>query len=312
MSKFPNAIPLPDEFYDARKKREKELFKFACIGVSFRIAITIIELIGFYFTSSSSLFTDAISTLADVFSTFFLIICIKLAQRPPDFNHPFGHGRFEPFGGLILGLLFVVLGFSLLIQQFFGVIQHTEHQNLQYAWLFPFIAVILLEICYRLIMKVAKQERSTALEVDAIHYRIDSLTSLIAMTALLIAVYYPSLSGLIDHLGALTIASFMIIIGLYSCKNNFNQLMDKKPEKELFDKVIFAANQVEGVQGTEKTRIQYYGPDAHVDIDIEVDPKMAVEDAHEISQKVRSEIQKAWPAVRDVTVHIEPYYANDH
>lgn len=63
---------------------------------------------------------------------------------------------------------------------------------------------------------------------------------------------------------------------------------------------------------TEKTRIQLYGPDAHVDIDIEVDPELSVQKAHKISQEVRIEIQKAWPAVRDVTVHIEPYYPNDH
>ena len=62
----------------------------------------------------------------------------------------------------------------------------------------------------------------------------------------------------------------------------------------------------------EKIRIQRYGPDAHVDIDIEVKPSLTVDKAHKISQQVRREIQKAWPAVRDVTVHIEPYYANDH
>ncbi len=49
-----------------------------------------------------------------------------------------------------------------------------------------------------------------------------------------------------------------------------------------------------------------------MDIDIEVDPTMSVDEAHRISQLVRVEIQKDWPAVRDVTVHIEPYFPNDH
>lgn len=59
-------------------------------------------------------------------------------------------------------------------------------------------------------------------------------------------------------------------------------------------------------------RLQVYGPDAHVNIDIEVDPALSVEVAHEITQKVRAEIQKSWPAVRDAIVHVEPYYPEDH
>jgi divalent metal cation (Fe/Co/Zn/Cd) transporter len=73
-----------------------------------------------------------------------------------------------------------------------------------------------------------------------------------------------------------------------------------------------AAKSVDGVCDTEKIRIQQHGPNAHVDIDVEVDPHMTVERAHEISQKVRRAIQTAWPQVLDVTVHIEPYYENDH
>ena len=55
-----------------------------------------------------------------------------------------------------------------------------------------------------------------------------------------------------------------------------------------------------------------YGPDAHVSIDIEVEPTLSVEEAHEITQKVRQAIQVGWPSVRDVIVHVEPFYENDH
>jgi divalent metal cation (Fe/Co/Zn/Cd) transporter len=129
---------------------------------------------------------------------------------------------------------------------------------------------------------------------------------------LMMAAFFPHWGGTIDHLGALVIACFMIGLGLYGSKINLNQLMDVVPEKHYFDTVITAAKKVPGVYGTEKTRIQLYGPDAHVDIDVEVDPLLTVDHAHGISQQVRAEIQKAWPAVRDVTVHIEPYYPNDH
>lgn len=313
MSKFPEAIPVPDKVLQAREHREKQVIRSTRIGVSFRIIIVAMELIGTLLTQSSALFTDAISNLVDIASTIFLIFCIKLAQRPPDRDHPFGHGRYEPFGGLLLGVLLMGVGGALLMQQIFGVSHNElEHKIPSFAWLIPLVAVVLLEICYRIIMHTAKRENSPALVADAVHYRVDSVTTLIAMITLVIAAYAPAWSASIDHLGAILIALFMIALGIYSSRQNFHQLMDKVPDISFFDKVRNAAKRVSGVQGTEKIRIQSYGPDAHVDIDVEVAPKMSVEVAHEISQQVRAEIQKAWPAVRDVTVHIEPYYPNDH
>jgi cation diffusion facilitator family transporter len=179
-------------------------------------------------------------------------------------------------------------------------------------WMIPFLAAVTLEICYHYVKNVAKKNHSPALAADAVHYRIDSLTSAFATIALLSAAYTPAWSYVFDHMGAIAISGFMIVIGLNISKENLKQLLDTKPEADFFIKVENASKRVSGVKGTEKVRIQQYGPDAHVDIDIEVDPNLSVQLAHEISQKVRVEIQKDWPAVRDVTVHIEPFYPGDH
>jgi cation diffusion facilitator family transporter len=313
MSKFPDPVPLPADVFSTRAERHAKILNSAKWGIKIRLSIILFELIGFFLFNSSALFMDVMASSMDIVSTLFLILCIKLAKRPPDRDHPFGHGRYEPLGGLILGLLLVVVGGFLLVQQTMGAIQEVHTGTIYaWAWIFPSIAVVLLEISYRYIIRTAKKENSPALAADAYHYRIDGITSLFAAIALLAAAISPDWSLLIDHLGAILINLFMILVGLLAVKENLNQLMDKIPDESFFDLVTLAAKKVEGVQGTEKIQIQQYGPDAHVDIDVEVDPKLSVDEAHKISQKVRVEIQKAWPAVRDVTVHVEPYYANDH
>lgn len=313
MSKFPKPLSLPSKVYATRAKRNKEVLSAAKLGISFRIAVIIFEFIGVVIINSSSLFLDAISNLTDVVSSVFLVFCIKLAQRPPDQDHPFGHGRYEPLGGLLLGILLTVLGGVMFIQQLLGLYQEEVHRHIHpWAWLFPAIAMVALEIAYRLMNRIAKQAHSPALAADAVHYRVDSLTSLFATIALIVASIWPEWGLTFDHAGAILIASFMIGIGILASRDNFHQLMDRVPDSHFFDRVRQAALKASGVEGTEKIRIQQYGPDAHVDIDIEVDPALSVEKAHKISQEVRLEIQKEWPSVRDVTVHIEPYYANDH
>ncbi len=313
MSKFPDPVPLPVDVYSSRAKRHAQILQSAKWGIYIRLSIILFELIGFFLFNSSALFMDIMASSMDIVSTIFLIICIKLAKRPPDQDHPFGHGRYEPLGGLILGLLLIIVGGFLLVQQAMGAIQEEHiHEIHSWAWIFPAIGVILLEICYRYIIRTAKIENCPALAADAYHYRIDGITSLFATLALLAAAFAPHWSLLIDHLGAILINLFMMIVGFIALRENLYQLMDKVPDELFFERVKAAAVQVDGVKGTEKIQIQLYGPDAHVDIDVEVDPSLSVDEAHKISQKVRAEIQKGWPAVRDVTVHIEPYYANDH
>jgi len=313
MSEFPIPLTPPQDVSASRIERNKEVIQAVQIGIGFRIFVILFELTGVALMNSSSLFLDAISGMTDVISSIFLIICIKLAQRPPDYDHPFGHGRYEPMGGLLLAILLIMLGGVMFFQQVLGFAYQEGHHHIHpWAWIFSALAVILLEIAYRILIFSAKKTNSPALAADAYHYRVDSLTSLTATIALIIAAIWPESSVLVDHFGAIIIALFMIALGFMAARLNFHQLMDKIPDSQFFDLVRQAALKTSGVEDTEKIRIQNYGPDAHVDIDIEVNPTMTVEKAHHISQQVRLEIQKAWPAVRDVTVHVEPYYANDH
>lgn len=313
MTEYPKPVKPPHDVFKVRRERNRELVSSAKRGIYIRTFVIICEFLGAWYFASYALAMDAIASFIDVFFSLSLIYFIRFADRPPDENHPFGHGRFEPLVGMQIGILIATIGIVAIFQQIFHLSAIEEQTPLiPYAWVIPLISVLFLEICYRIVMKTAEKQNSPALAADALHYRIDGISSAIAAVALIIAAYFPHFSNLIDHLGAIGIACFMIGLGIYASKKNLYQLIDTAPEKQYFDKVRKAALQIEGVRETEKIRIQQYGPDAQVNIDVEVDPEMSVKNAHRITQKVRAEIQKAWPAVRDVTVHVEPYYPGDH
>jgi len=313
MTKFPDLVPLPETFFTLRAERKKQMITTARRGVILRFVIIMAEFFGFFYFGSSALLLDAISSLVDIGSSLLLILCVILADRPPDRHHPFGHGRFEPIAGLQLGVLLVVFGGVMTYKQISAVLEggHTGVINPN-AWIIPLVAIVLLELAYRHLKKTAKLRNSPALLSDAVHYRLDAINSLFAMFALVIAAYVPKYSQVIDHIGAVLIAILMITVGTIAAKKNIDQLLDRVPDESFFTLVRIAAMKVKGVLATEKILIQTYGPDAHVSIDVEVDPAMSVEEAHTISQKVRHEIQIAWPCVRDVIVHIEPFFDGDH
>lgn len=310
---FPQPVPIDNTVREARRARKEAIMRVAFIGILVRLLIVLLELSGYFIFDSLTLLFDSLATLADVISSLVLVVSIRLADRPPDENHPFGHGRYEPIAGLQLGIFLCIAGGGLFFQQVSQLVfSSAAHAVNSSGWIFALIAVVLLECSYRRMTRVAKEQNSQALLAEALHFRADSLSSSFALISLLLAAIFPHISGIFDRLGAMAISLTMLSMGLFGAKKNLNQLLDRIPEGDLFEKVRQAAMKVQGVLGTEKIRIQQYGPDAHVDIDIEVNPELSVEVAHEISQHVRAKIQIEWPQVQDVTVHIEPYYAGDH
>jgi len=312
MAKFHAPIPTPKEVSQIRLERYK-MTKGACYrGIAVRGSIIIAELIGFAFTQSQALWLDALATTLDIGFSLFLVGSIKYASRPPDKNHPFGHGRFEPIAGLQLSLILIVLGAILAFHQFKESWTPPERQFPFYTFMIPFVGGILMELCHRLLKRVAIKGGSAALLADAYHFRSDALSNVIAATALGTGLFMPRFAGMLDLWGAFFIALLMIVTGSRATKENLHQLLDKKPSKDYLDKIIQAACKISGVLGTEKLRVQKYGPDAHVDIDIEVDPDLSVMKAHRIAQEVRASIQVELPEVQDVMVHVEPYFESDH
>lgn len=313
MSKFPSAIPIPEDVDQARKTRQRQISSAGWFGIVCRLCVIAFELLGSWYYQSSVLFVDAVGTLADVFTTLILLLCITLAAKPPDKNHPFGHGRYEPLAGLQLGILLLFTGGWLTLTQGITLWQHKVHYFIDHAaWIIPFLAAILLHLAACRAKNTAQQQDCSALLAEANHLKIDAWNSLFATFMLAIGTQLHSYAGLLDTLGAFLIAFTMILAGFFSARENIHQIMDRTPSDSYFIKVRKAAKSVPGVLDTEKVRIMRYGPDAHVDIDIEVDPSMRVDDAHKISQQVRVAIQRAWPDVRDATVHIEPFYPGDH
>lgn len=308
MSKSSKQSSVPSSVSVQREERRKEIMSTVLRGIWLRLIIILAEIVGFIYFGSSSLLLDGLSSFLDIGASLLLMLCVHLAAKPPDRHHPLGHGRFEPVAGFQLGVFLVIIGGYLAVHQCIAAADETSLRIINaYAWSIPLVAMILLEFGYHHLKKIAKKQNSSALLADAIHYRIDAVSSFCALLALSLGAYFPKYSLLLDHIGAGLIAFFMIGIGIKAALENLHPLLDRAPDAKYFNKVQEAAMKVDGVKDTEKLRIQSYGPDALVSIDIEVDPGLTIEAAHAITQKVRLEIQTAWPAVRDVIVHVEPY-----
>lgn len=310
---FPAPVTPDKSATAARRLRLADLTRVTVIGVLVRICIIVAEFAGVWWGGSAALFVDAIASLFDVLSSFILLAAIRFAARPPDAEHPFGHGRAEPLAGFQLGLFLCLAGFWMVIQNLFAITAAGPHVSpSSWIWGIPACATVMLAAVTCRIRRAGEASRSTALRAEASHFQIDMLTSLVTTITLITAALWREQSSLLDHLGAGLLAVLMIVLGARAAWENLDQLLDRAPEDEDFIRVRSSALQVAGVIDVEKMRIQHSGPDAHVNIDIEVQPEISVAESHLIAQHVRARIQTDWPFVRDVVVHVEPFYAGDH
>ncbi|WP_339732997.1 cation diffusion facilitator family transporter [uncultured Gimesia sp.] len=310
---FPDALTLSDDVNRIRRRRTARLMKVAWLGISVRLFVIVMELVGLWFLGHSVLLVDALASSADVFTSLAILFAIRLAEQPPDEDHPFGHGRYEPLAGFQLGILILLVGTGTFGYQLFAAISHTQSEVIGWvSWTIPLFAAILLELTCGVVLRMAQQEQSSAMIAEAYHYRVDAITSFVAAFGLLIASQIPGYGHLIDHITAMILAVIMVYLGWIAARENLNELTDKIPHQKYFDQVKASAMKVAGVLDVEKVRIQTAGPDAHVNIDIEVNPNETVDQAHLTAQQVRRQIQLDWPTVREVVVHVEPYYEADH
>ena len=312
-SSFPQPVSPGAEVHRARQGRLRELQTVAWEGIGLRIAVIVGELIAWWWWGYAALLVDLTASAFDVLSSLAIVIAIRAAARPPDDEHPFGHGRYEPLAGLQLGVVITVAGGWLAVRQVWGFAT-TEAAGYISPWacLIPLTAAVLMELVARRVARIGRREGSTVLIAEGQHYRVDALTSLVAAIGLGAAALMPRFGHFVDLASAAVLSGMMVWLGIRAALENLHQILDRAPHDAEFARVRGAALEVPGVLGVEKVRIQQAGPDAHVDIDIEVDPDLSVAEAHVITQHVRAQIQSDWPFVRDVMVHVEPYYPGDH
>lgn len=259
--------------------------------------------------NSYALIADAIESTGDVFSSALVLIGFRYARRPPDENHPYGHGKVEPL------ITFVVVGFlvgsaTLIIIESIHNIQRPHKAPKAFTLYFIAGVVLAKELMFRYVAKTSKEINSTSLKADAWHHRSDAITSLFAFVGISIGVFFGDKYAAADDWAAL-IASFIIFYNAYLIfRPALGEIMDEHRYDELIDKIRKTAMEVEGILDTEKCWVRKSGMRYWVDIHIHIDGKMSVYDGHELSHRLKAHILETIPEVADVLIHMEP--AGEH
>ena len=274
------------------------------VGAAVNVLQTLIK-IGFgILGQSAALIADGIHSLSDLLSDLLVIIAVRLGSRKADYEHPYGHRRFETIATVILGVSLVTIG-GLISWSVMNRMAHPEHLPVPNFMGLGIAAVSILvnEWLYHYTKRIAKKTRSKLLMANAWHQRSDAISSLVVLFGIgAVMLGYP----LADAIAAIVVALMVAKIGLNLVLDSIKELVDTSLPPKLIAEIRATIMGIEGVEGIHLLRSRQMGEDALIDAHIVVDPRITVSEGHTISDTVRDELVSRFDDVMDVLVHVDP------
>lgn len=254
---------------------------------------------------STSVTAAGFEFLGDVLASAAVYAGLVLGTRPPDDNHPYGHGRIETLAGLAVGVILCLGGIGIMVRSLDGV--GAVHPPPAGYTIWPLIGAIGLRGGMAMVKyRVGARIGSLALSGDAWNDAVDVLGAGTALAALGLTLADPERFRAADHYGGFAVGLVVVITGLRVSREASLGLMDTMPDGHRLETLVSLAGRVPGVRGVEKCLARRSGLQYHVDLHIEVDPDLSVRASHEIASAVRASIRAELEWVADVLVHVEP------
>lgn len=276
------------------------------ISIIQNVLLSLFKLFAGIFANSNAMISDAIHSASDVFSTIVVIIGVRLSSRDSDREHPYGHERMECVAAIILSIVLFITGLGIGIQALQDIL-NGNYETLQMPGILALIAaivsIIAKEAMYWYTRHYAKQIDSAALMADAWHHRSDAFSSIGALIGIAGSrMGFP----IMDSIASLVIFVFIAKAAFDIFKDAMDKMVDhscdENTEKAIYDCVISH----EDVLGIDLLQSRIFGNKIYVDLEIELDASYTLEKAHRIAEDIHEDIEKNFPKVKHVMIHVNP------
>jgi len=284
-------------------ERRAVLRRVGAVVLGINAALVVAKGVIWWVTGSLAVESEAINSLADTAYSAVIVAGLYLTTRPPDFEHPHGHERIEPFVSLFVALGIFLAGGFVLFQAGRALMSGEVAVASGGAAVAVLAATIAVKLgLYRYLQSVGERHNSPALIATALDNRADVLTA----GAALVGVAGASLGyPLADPLAALVVAAGILYTGVEIIRDNLDYLLGAAPPEELRAEIVSRALAHPDVRGAHDVIAHYVGPEIDVSLHIEVEGDRTLREAHRIETEVIEAIA-ALPEIDDVFVHVDP------
>lgn len=287
--------------------RQRQIYKVTIIGGIVNLLLVIFKFLAGIFGHSSAMIADAFHALSDLGSDIVVLFFVRAADKPEDQDHNYGHGKYETFASLLIGILLAVVGIGILADGLEKIVVFYKGGELAQpnalALACAAISILCKECLYRYTTAAARRVDSPLLAANAWHHRSDALTSIAALLGISGAMIAPRWSVL-DPLACVVVSIFIIREGIEIFRPCMDELVEKcLAEKGRIGEII---GETPGVRGYHRLRTRKVGASAAVDVHVKMDGSITLREAHDIATAVEKRLKEQLGENAYIAIHMEP------
>ena len=283
--------------------KKKKAFKVTLWGSLVDLCLGVAKVLTGSLFHSQALIIDGFHSLSDLLTDGFVLIVSKYSYDHPDEEHPYGHGKFETLGTIVIGVVLMSVAIFLAIDNLQIFLEDTPRVNPGWPTLIiAAMSIIAKEFTYRFTLKVGNELKSQILIANAWHSRSDAYSSILVFAGLIF-----SIAGIpkVDLFMAIVLSFFIGKVGWDFIWGSIKELVDTSLDAETRKEIKKVIHSIDGVKGLHNLRSRKVGEKAILDVNIEVSPRISVSEGHEIATWVAYSIKRQVQNIYDVTVHTD-------
>lgn len=293
----------------AMKRAYRDALRGTWVGIVVNLLLGLGKIIVGVLGNCFALISDGMHSLSDLASSIGTLAGFRIAMKPPDDNHPYGHSRAESVIGAYVALGLGVAGAWVIVQAV-GMIGRSDGAPRAFTMWAAAVSIAVKEALYQYKIRLGRRLASSSLIADAWDHRSDVLSSLAVLIGVALSRYAGWHSA--DEIAALFVGATLIWAAVVLLRDATHELMDRQQDDVMLAALRDAALAVSDVRAVEKLWVRKAGLEYLVDIHIEVDPDMTVRDSHAVAHRVVDHLLRTQPTIHQVLAHVEPHGEERH
>ena len=290
--------------------REYEIYKVTLTGTAVNAVLIVLKFIAGCVGRSSAMVADAVHSLSDFVTDVIVIVFVKIAGKPRDKGHEYGHGKFETFATMIIGFILCLAGLGLLINGIELVLHslhgHTLSKPGMLALVIAIISIISKEWLYRYTTNVGKKVNSQAVIANAWHHRSDAISSVGTLIGISGAIFLGDKWRILDPIAAIVVSLFIIKSGYDIMKPAVADLLEASLPESMENEILKLVKTVPGITYVHNLRTRRIGNDIAVDLHVKMDGHLTLTTAHELATEAENAIKSRFGNNSIINIHMEP------
>lgn len=293
-----------------KSSREKGIYKVTIVGSIVNFLLLVFKFFAGIAGHSAAMLADAVHSLSDFITDIVVIVFVRIAGKPEDKGHDYGHGKYETLATAIIGLLLLCVGFGIFWNGASSIYTFLRGGQLEspgvVALVAALVSIVSKEILYQYTVIQGKKLNSQAVTANAWHHRSDALSSIGTAIGIGGAILLGDHWRVLDPVAAVVVSFFIMKVSVRLLIPCVDELLEKSLPEDVEKEIEQTVLSFPGVSQPHHLRTRRIGNYYAIELHVRMDGKITLEEAHSTATAIENKLKEMFGKGTHVGIHVEP------